>query len=129
MTNINAQTVIISLLTLIVGFGGGYIVAGQEPSAGEHMMPNGAMMDDSGMSMGSAMDDMMAGLTGKSGDDFDKAFISEMIVHHQGAVDMAEAALRDAKHDEVKELARGIIDAQTREIGQMREWQRSWYGQ
>ena len=129
MTNINAQTVIISLLTLIVGFGGGFIMAGQEPSAGEHMMPNGAMMDDSGMSMGSAMDDMMAGLAGKSGDEFDKAFISDMIVHHEGAVDMAEAALTNAKHEEVKQLAHDIIDAQTREIGQMRDWQRNWYGQ
>jgi uncharacterized protein (DUF305 family) len=79
----------------------------------------------------SSMDDMMgemhASLQNKSGDEFDKAFISEMIIHHQGAVDMAELALEDAKHQEIKDLARNIIDAQNKEINQMKEWQNAWY--
>lgn len=122
------NTVIIGLITLVIGFGGGYLVAGREPIAGTHMMPNGMMMDDSGMSMGSAMNDMMAGLAGKKGDAFDKAFLSEMIMHHQGAVQMAEAALADSKHTEIKDMAHAVITAQTAEIAQMKEWQRSWYG-
>ncbi len=122
------NTVIIALLTLVIGFGGGYLVAGREPNVGSHMMPNGMMMDDKGMSMGGAMDDMMAGLEGKKGDDFDKAFLSGMIMHHQGAVEMAEAALADAKHEEIKQMAHAIITAQTSEISQMKDWQKSWYG-
>ena len=123
------NTVIIALLTLIIGFGGGYFVSGREPAVGSHMMPNGMMMNDNGMSMGSAMDDMMEGLSGKEGDEFDKAFLAEMIVHHQGAVQMAEATLANAKHDEIKQMAHAIITAQTAEIAQMKEWQKSWYGQ
>jgi uncharacterized protein (DUF305 family) len=77
--------------------------------------------------MSGAMDEMMSGLQNKTGDDFDKAFLAEMIVHHEGAVDMATAALSDAKHQEIKDMAKAIIDAQTREIGQMKAWQQAWY--
>ncbi len=121
------NTVIIALLTLVIGFGLGYTLSGREPYVGTHMMPNGMMMDDNGMSMGSAMQDMMDGLNGRKGDEFDKAFLGEMIVHHQGAVQMAEAALTNAKHDEIKQMAHAIITAQTSEISQMKDWQKNWY--
>lgn len=84
---------------------------------------------DSGTSSktsGASMDSMMASLHNKKGDDFDKAFISEMIVHHQGAIDMAHAAKTNAKHDEVKRMADDIITTQTKEIDQMKAWQTEW---
>ncbi len=94
------------------------------------MMADGTMMHGSMHSgMQGEMDAMMAGLVGKTGDDFDKAFLSEMIMHHEGAVDMAEAALQSAKHEEIKNMARAIIAAQTSEINQMKGWQQTWYGQ
>ncbi len=72
------------------------------------------------------MEDMMNGLDGKTGDDFDKAFISEMIQHHQGAIDMAKEAQKNAKHEEVKSLANDIVTAQEKEISQMKDWQKQW---
>lgn len=83
-------------------------------------MPDGSMMHNE-------MSNMMSGLTGKSGDDFDKAFLTEMIVHHEGAVDMANAALQNAKHAEIKTMAQAIISAQTSEIAQMKAWLKAWY--
>lgn len=80
-------------------------------------------------SMQKDMDGMMQVLNGKSSDEFDRAFLSEMIVHHQGAVHMAQAALQNAKHQEIKDLAQNIISAQNDEIQKMQDWQRSWYGQ
>ena len=80
--------------------------------------------DDSMMSI--SMDDMAAGLRNKTGDEFDRAFLSGMIVHHQGAVAMAELADKNAKHAEVKRLSRDIISAQKDEIAQMRQWQTDW---
>lgn len=119
---------IVGLLVLIIGFGTGYVARGSQiPETGSHMMSNGSMMGDNGMGMGNAMDDMMTGLQGKTGDDFDKAFLSEMIVHHEGAVSMAKAALTDAKHPELKQLAQNIISAQTTEIQQMQAWEKAWY--
>lgn len=82
------------------------------------------MMNDDDMNM--SMSDMTASLKGKTGDDFDKAFISEMIVHHQGAIDMAKLAQQNAKHDEIKKLADDIISAQTKEIDEMQSWQQQW---
>ena len=65
-------------------------------------------------------------LSKKSGDEFDKAFISEMIMHHQGAIDMAKLAEKNAKHNEVKQLSKGIVSAQESEISEMKQWQMSW---
>ncbi|HWH07384.1 MAG TPA: DUF305 domain-containing protein [Candidatus Paceibacterota bacterium] len=125
----NTTTLLAALIALIVGGGGGYLLAGsQVPGPDEHMMGNGMMMHNNSMGMSGAMDEMMQGLAGKTGDEFDKAFLSEMIMHHEGAVEMAEVALKSAKHEEIKTMANAIISAQTTEIQQMKDWQRSWYG-
>jgi uncharacterized protein (DUF305 family) len=93
-----------------------------------HMMPDGTMMGGN-TDMSAMMANMNAGLQGKTGDAFDQEFIAEMIVHHQGAIDMAKLALTNAKHQEIKDLANAIISAQTKEITQMKQWQKSWYTQ
>lgn len=92
-----------------------------------HKMPDGTMMKNVGMDMHSMMDGMMATLDGKTGDEFDKAFLSEMIVHHQGAVEMAQAVLDTSKKPELIKLANEIITAQTKEIKMMQDWQKAWF--
>ena len=74
----------------------------------------------------SSMNDMMNVLQNKTGDEFDELFISQMIEHHQGAIDMANQAKQSAKHDEIKQLAEDIISAQEKEINQMKMWQKEW---
>ena len=59
---------------------------------------------------------------------FDVAFIDAMIPHHQSGVDAATLALPQAERPEIKDLAKAIIVAQEREIGQMRHWRTAWYG-
>jgi uncharacterized protein (DUF305 family) len=84
----------------------------------ERMMTNA----DSHMSM-----DMMASnLAEKTGDEFDAAFIGSMIEHHEGAIDMARLADKNAKHTEIKELSRNIIKSQQSEINNMKQWQTDW---
>jgi uncharacterized protein (DUF305 family) len=68
--------------------------------------------DDLGMEHGTAEEIAGAG-------DVDAAFAQLMIPHHEGAIAMAEAAEDRGQHDEVKNLALAIIDAQEREIGIM----------
>lgn len=63
-----------------------------------------------------------------TGDDFDKAFLMQMTMHHAMGVMMTQPVLANATHPELKTLAASIIDDQTREIGQMRAWAREWYG-
>ena len=58
----------------------------------------------------------------------DQRFMTAMIPHHQGAIAMAELALRKARRPEIRALAQRIISSQSQEIGQMRQWYQQWYG-
>lgn len=69
---------------------------------------------------------MMSSLRGKVGVAFDQAFLTEMIGHHQSAINMATPGLKNAQHAEVKKLAKAIIIAQSKEIKQMKQWQSAW---
>ena len=88
--------------------------------AGGHMSGGGMM--NMGM-MGDQSD--MTNL--QNAKPFDKAFIEEMIPHHQMAVMMAEMLENSTTRPEMKKLAQDIITAQTKEINQMREWYKTWY--
>lgn len=57
----------------------------------------------------------------------DAMFIEEMIPHHEDAIEMAELALRRAEHPEIKQLARDVIETQSAEIDQMRDWYTEWF--
>src|SRR5690625_5890401 len=52
----------------------------------------------------------------EAGSDPDRAFLEEMIGHHQGAIDMAQVALERAEHAELRELARDVIVVQAQEV-------------
>jgi uncharacterized protein (DUF305 family) len=58
---------------------------------------------------------------------YDAAFIDSMIVHHEGAIIMANQALEQAERQEIRDLANAIVSAQEGEIGQMNDWRRAWY--
>jgi uncharacterized protein (DUF305 family) len=58
----------------------------------------------------------------------DQRFIVMMIPHHDGAIAMADLALTRARRAEIRALAKGIRESQTRENAQMRAWYRQWYG-
>ncbi len=59
----------------------------------------------------------------------DSMFIEEMIPHHDDAIAMAELALTQAEHPEIKQLARDVIRTQSAENAQMRDWYEEWYGE
>ncbi len=61
-------------------------------------------------------------------DPFDRAFIDAMIPHHEAAIMDARQALQKAGRQEIKDLARNIVETQQREIDQMRSWRAQWYG-
>lgn len=49
-------------------------------------------------------------------------FITMMIPHHQGAIDMAKAVLLNTTDPELRNLAQGIITEQQNEIRVMQAW-------
>jgi uncharacterized protein (DUF305 family) len=58
---------------------------------------------------------------------YDAQFIDSMVIHHEGAIEMANQALQRAEHAELKTLAEDIIRAQTTEIAQLQTWRSEWY--
>ena len=126
--NMKTQTGLLIALLVIVAGVCGYVLGNENDRGGMHRMEDGSDMMDSSMEMHTQMQGMMMGLSGKTGDELDKAFLSGMIVHHEGAVEMATAVLSSGKHPELKQMAEAIITAQTAEIAQMKSWQKSWYG-
>jgi uncharacterized protein (DUF305 family) len=57
---------------------------------------------------------------------FDNHFLTMMIAHHEGALEMSDDAIKKAEHPEVKQLAKKIIAAQKPEIEQMKKWKDVW---
>lgn len=83
-----------------------------------HMMP---------MSQSQMQDMMMKGDLGAANTEFDLRFINAMIPHHEGAVTMAQDALKKTKRSEIKKLAQDIVTSQEKEIEQMNQWRQTWY--
>jgi uncharacterized protein (DUF305 family) len=72
------------------------------------------------MSMEGMVDDAtMRRLPSLSGAEFDTAWITAMIGHHQGAVTVSQAELANGQSPDAQKMARLIINAQQREISYM----------
>ncbi|MBF9144359.1 DUF305 domain-containing protein [Hymenobacter properus] len=71
--------------------------------------------------MKTSMDHMMKNMPATVADP-DMNFNMLMTVHHQSAMDMAEAELAHGKDSKLKEMAQMMIDAQKKEIEQFKAW-------
>lgn len=134
----------VGLMAALIIFSGGYwglhrtiygpngtiAVAPVEPSTHSpnaehpHSIPGSAALTGTAAEAYAAAMDKMHGpmMEGVANPDVDAAFVLGMIPHHQGAIDMAEVVLKFGKDHHNHELAREIIDAQKREILEMRAW-------
>lgn len=119
MSSCNNKT--ICALTIIACLAIGFLAGKYLPN---HNTSNTMIMQHD---MSSMMMDMNANLRGKTGDDLDKAFLEEMIIHHEGAVEMAQILLDGSQRPELTQLANEIINAQTQEIEMMQQWQTEWF--
>ncbi len=87
---------------------------GHSAAASTAPAPSGGM--DMKVMMKENNDKMTAmSMTGKP----DVDFAMMMRVHHQGAIQMAEAELKDGKDAEMKKMAKKIISDQRKEIAQL----------
>ncbi len=109
-----------SLLFGIIGFilGGLIVSIAATAAPQENQTATNQHQGHSSMSPGT--------LSALSGDAFDKQFLNDMIIHHQGALDMAQLAQTNAKHDEIKQFSREVINTQSQEIQALKTLQQQW---
>lgn len=99
--------------------GSGHSGSGQEMPDANHMMP--------GMDHSAPDGDHSSMSLGPEDKYFDLRFIDAMILHHQGAVQMAEEVLEKSDRFSLRKLAREIILVQGREVRRMQAWREAWY--
>lgn len=85
-------------------------------------VPDSSMegMDESDMAGMMSSEDMSA-LEDASGAEFDQMWLTMMIEHHEGAIEMAETEQTDGENDDAVELAETIEETQAAEIEQMEQ--------
>jgi uncharacterized protein (DUF305 family) len=84
---------------------------------------DGGDMDGADMG-GAAMNGMltesqMNELSQATGAELDQLYLELMIIHHEGAIGMAQTELKEGKNPAALKLAQGVIDTQQAEIKQM----------
>ena len=80
-------------------------------------MDHGSDMNMPGM----MSEDDMSELESASGEDFDRRFLTMMIAHHEGAIEMATQQQRAGQYDHAVDLAKKIEKDQQAEIATMEE--------
>jgi len=79
-------------------------------------------MDDGMGGMGGMMSEQdMHALMNATGAEFDRLFLEQMIVHHEGALQMAETEITDGQNADAIALAESIRDSQNAEIAEMEQ--------
>lgn len=58
----------------------------------------------------------------------DQRFIDGVIAHHLNAIYMAKQALENSKRQEIKDLAKEIIAVDEKNIEELYDWKKDWYG-
>ncbi len=131
----NSKNIVVGVVALALGLVIGYCCFTQmhtsQPATGSCVMMDAKANQEKmmGHSMGSMEHQMMTmtdRMKGKTGDELDKIFLEDMIVHHQGAVDMAQILVKETKRPELQKMGADIIRVQTAEIAQMRAWLTEW---
>ena len=97
-----------------------------EKSGGGMAGMNHDQMGHGSMGMGSG--GMARQMVMENGKYSDERFIDAMVPHHQGAIAMAEVALKNAQHAEIKDLSRNIVSTQQAEIEELKSIKKEEFG-
>jgi uncharacterized protein (DUF305 family) len=99
---------------------------GDESGGGGHGSMDHGQMGHGSMGMGSK--GMARQMVMENGKYSDERFIDAMVPHHQSAIAMARVALKNAEHEEIKELSRNIVSSQQAEIEELKSIKKEEFG-
>ncbi|MHB1342023.1 MAG: DUF305 domain-containing protein [Coriobacteriia bacterium] len=93
----------------------------------------GESVPQGGGSFGMMGGGMMGGAFGdleslRDAEQFDQAFIEQMVPHHEMGIMMARMAGNATNRPEIEELTDSINASQSDEVARMRKWYQDWYG-
>ena len=117
MSKNNTPVIIVIAIALII------IVSGGSYAFSQMNKPNSTTKNDS---MGS-MNHSMMGMNMAAMVRDDQTFIEQMIPHHQEAVDTSKIIIAKTNDPELKQFAQKVINDQNKEIGEMKEWYKTWF--
>jgi uncharacterized protein (DUF305 family) len=126
MKNLTAYGIFLTLLIVA----GGLACQTQQPSLGAN---NSSAVDHSAHDMSNMNGHDISNMghdtsaPGAAEQPYDLQFIDSMMHHHEGAIQMAEMALRKTEREELKKFAQKIIDDQKKENARMKTWRDQWY--
>jgi uncharacterized protein (DUF305 family) len=106
--------------------GAGSDQQGDDSGGGGHGQMDHGQMGHGSMGMGSG--GMARQMVMENGEYSDRRFIDAMVPHHQGAIAMAEVALKNAQHEEIIQLSRNIISSQQAEIEELKSIKQEEFG-
>ena len=121
------------ILAACGGAGGGQQDSGSGSDKGTAERTGGGMAGMDHGQMGHGSMDMGSGgmarqMVMENGKYSDERFIDAMVPHHQGAIAMARVALKNAEHEEIKQLSRNIISSQQSEIEELKSIKKEQFG-
>jgi uncharacterized protein (DUF305 family) len=100
--------------------------------AGRRLLPRAATFSLVLVVSGSLLFPLLSWASGpaspKAVADFEVDFMKETVDHHFSAVKMGELCVRKTTLPSVREVCKDIVEAQRREISELRTWLRNWYG-
>ena len=94
----------------------------ERPPVKQDIPPHGNAAEHTG-----TMHEEMQNSPGAANAPYELQFLDTMIVHHQGAIDMAQLVATRAQHPELKQLAKNIIADQQKETDKMKSWRQQWF--
>lgn len=109
-------------ILMVVGGTPALAQQGQQMQHGQgmqgHSMGGGASSREMTQAMEKMNRDMTQGMTGNPDQDFARM----MAAHHQGAIDMAKAYLKDGKDRKLRGMAEKVVKDQQGEVAELQEW-------
>ena len=102
---------------MVLGWTGHLMAADNASAAMNAYMESMQKMDSQ---MKQSMDKMHAGASKATADHH---FVTMMIPHHMGAVDMAKIELKYGSDPMLRKMAQKIVSSQTKEIQELKAWQ------
>lgn len=119
------RTIIVGLTALIIGAGAGFgITKLLDTPKPKPTQNNTAQTPEDPQTKLSSQ--ILSSLRSKSGNEFDKAFLTELMSHNQTAIEIASLAQERTEREEIKKWSKYVSDAQISDISQMKTWYNDW---